>query len=171
MYMKMLLALLPLVLLLTCGQRKTDSEEDRYVVVPPYNEWYLKDPEKHISYDYYVGHNIIIPENAGCFFYHYERLTCGTGWTVESPPLPIDFKREPLLKFQSLEAFQCFLLDSTATPRLAMFVSDADTIRNKFYFDISDMLSKLGGTYVIANRKTTPDEQAALDKSWWIDAK
>ncbi|MGB1217433.1 MAG: hypothetical protein ACPG5P_06130, partial [Saprospiraceae bacterium] len=78
---------------------------NNYVVVEKFNEKYLEDSLKNIPYNYYLGNNIIIPENSERIFYHDTKLLCGTDWEVNHPPLPINFDRNPLFAFSSIGEF------------------------------------------------------------------
>ena len=153
-----------LVLIMLSCQR--DEATDKFVLVEPFNEKYLEDSIKYIPYDYYLGNNIILPEGTGDIFYHDTELSCGTGWKLSDPPMPIDFERNPLLKFNSVDAFATFFKSKTSsTTKLVMFVSDSDTIRNETYFDLVNILGKVKDTYVVARRKITEDERDAIEHS------
>ncbi len=152
-----------LVLIMLSCQR--DEATDKFVLVEQFNEKYLEDSIKYIPYDYYLGNNIILPEGTGDIFYHDTRFSCGTGWKVSDSPMPIDFERNPLLKFNSVDAFATFFKNQTSSPKLVMFVSDSDTIRNETYFDLVNILGKVKDTYVVVRRKITADERDAIEHS------
>ena len=75
--------------------------EDRFVVVEKYNEKYIEDSINNIPYDYYVGDNVILPENSDYSYYHDTKRICGTGWKVSTKPISLDFETKPLFKFKS----------------------------------------------------------------------
>ncbi len=152
-----------LVLLTICCQRKKVT--DKFVIIENYNEKFLEYSTKYAPYDYYMGNNIILPEKSEKIYYHDTKLTYGTGWKVSNPPIPIDFQMNPLFQFNSVDEFSRFLKNHTSTPRLVIFISDSDTIRNKNYFDLIDILQEFERTYVVARRKITKDEFDAITNS------
>ena len=131
-------------------------------VVPEYNELYLQDTVKNVPYDYYCQNNVIIHPSKKEYFYHDNWTKCGTGWKVTNPPKPIDFKQNPLIKFEKVKDVLDYINKKNNPIKLVILASHSDTIRNKAYFELKQGINEAKDIQLIATRKSTSDEENAI---------
>ena len=131
-------------------------------VVPDYNEKYLEDSIKYAPYDYYGPNNVIIMDAASEFFYHDNSTSCGTGWKVTNPPREINFEKNPLLIFKTIDGLIEKINQTDKSIKLVMLASNTDTIRNQLYFDLKRKIQQCENIHIVATRKITNDEKKAI---------
>ncbi len=138
-------------------------------VVPEYNEKYLKDTIKYVPYDYYSQNNIIVHSSKREFYYHNNWTICGTGWKVTNPPRPVDFEKNPLIKYEKVNDLIDKINKTENSIKFVILASQLDTIRNKAYFELKEAINNIKDIHLIATRKTTSDEERAIKSSFIIE--
>ena len=99
-------------------------------------------------------------------YYHDNSNICGKGWSVNDPPIPIDFEQNPLEVYNNEIEVVKRINQSETKHKFVMLVSDCDTVWNSTYFRLKELINDEMSIHVVSTRKLTKDEEMAIQSGY-----